>query len=310
MIQTAALWNRKCVVTVGLPGGLGKKLEGLRTTFKIEKTLTSEPNTLELELYNLSPATIALIEMQEAVVTLEVGYEKLSEVLYIGGIHHREDTKSVTPHKHRNRPRPNGNTADSTTSAQPLSGTTTRDAGDIITRIECSSGLQEMQTATLEETFREGTPILQVLEKAAGKLGVTLGQIDATKFTGALENGLTVSGFVSDIMDELVGDAEADWSIQDDALQVLGKDLTLLDGMVILASEPFGGTGLIGSPSRTDKGCIGRSLLNPKIVPGRLLTIKSRNVNGTFKCVKVTYQGDTHGEDWYADFEAVTFPAL
>src|SRR5690606_17956957 len=106
------------------------------------------------------------------------------------------------------------------------------------------------------------------------------------------------------------------WSIQNDQLQILTPDRATFETTVLLASD----TGLINIPSRkkvinlnalkvkdgekTESGITCTALLNGEIKVGRLITIKSNDLDGLFRVEKVKYVGDTHGQPWYCEVEA------
>ena len=61
---------------------------------------------------------------------------------------------------------------------------------------------------------------------------------------------------------------------------------------------------MVGSPQPGENGIVEvRALLIPQLSPGRVVALSSRETSGFYRVEKVTYQGDTRGQDWYADLE-------
>ena len=56
-----------------------------------------------------------------------------------------------------------------------------------------------------------------------------------------------------------------------------------------------------------EEGIEFKSLLNPKIRPGRLVSIASSKVIGLYKVRKAKYKGDTHGGTYEVTAEAKEF---
>lgn len=82
-------------------------------------------------------------------------------------------------------------------------------------------------------------------------------------------------------------------------------------------------TGLIGDPSQTDDGVSAQCLINPSMKLNTLVHIDSSAIatkalqnaesvvssfsaNGVYRIIKLTYEGDTHGDPWYCTFDAIT----
>jgi hypothetical protein len=87
---------------------------------------------------------------------------------------------------------------------------------------------------------------------------------------------------------------------------------------------PFGlspSSGLIGVPDQLNYGVHGKCLLNPRVKLNSLIHIDNSLIraqqasqtaqytldnDGIYRVIKVTYIGDTRGNDWYTEFETVS----
>lgn len=278
----ALQFNRVARLRVGVSGTLEKEFIGLRTIFKFEKNLESNPNTGSISVYNLSETSRAKFEAKNAICSLDVGYgEKLTQIF-------------------------KGNISKATTRKQGV---------DIITDIELGDGEKAYNEATIELSLPAGTTAEQALNKVTTSFqNVAFGGIDAVKSfiingVKSYGKGITLSGNSKAIMDILTKTLNMEWSIQDGQIQVLEKNKPTMDVAFELTPE----TGLIGSPGKIksdsgknnpDGGIEFQCLLQPNLNPGRAIKIKSFAINGEYRITKVTHEGDNFSGNWLSKCEA------
>lgn len=266
------LYGRKAVLqldTIRIPGNT------LRFDFKISKNLKPEPNTGEVNVYNLNPQHIhQLSQLKKAVVKLEAGYD--------------EGTSQILLSDLRN-------------------GFTTWDSTERITTFSTGDGEKAFQGARINQTFGPKTSADTVLYAMAKALGVGHGNIAAVaaklRFSGAANmfvGGCTITGQVSRELTDFCKSADLEWSIQDNNIQILDRGKALLGKVLVLSPT----SGLVGSPKLDAKGNVNATaLLVPDIRPGQLVSILAEEVHGFFRLSKVDYSGDTRSDEWYAAFE-------
>lgn len=284
-----ANFGRLCEVNVG-----GLRVESLRVGFTIEKTTKREPNTAEVAVYNLSGAHREALEtgygklrvpgtkLKAIPVRLAAGYvESGMSLLFYGQL--REVFS---------RPEKDGSWVTILRSGD----------GDRATRARATFG------------FRPGVSLTRVVEELTGEMGIGLGnagkQLLAADLGGpgaTLRRGTTFEGSAPEQLDALLRSAGYEWSIQDNALQVvpIGKSLDTLG--VLLSPQ----TGLVDVPTTDEKGNLqARALLLPGLVPGRRIKVRSSTLRGVWRLERVRYVGDTHGEDWVAELEGTPSPEV
>jgi hypothetical protein len=250
------------------------KIEGLRFSFSVEKTLTGEPNTCKLTIYNLNATSRGKIKTKGDVLILKAGYEEGQGVIFIG---------NVTKVFHE------------------------RQGPDWVTSIEASDGLAAIKDTQVSKSWAPGTTGQSIVEDIAktfsgGGVKAVIGEIKGN-MSEQFANGFSVSGLAKNVMDKMGGKFNFDWSFQDGTLQVIPRTEASSETAVVLSQK----TGMIGSPAQTEEGVKVKSLMNISVKPGRLVSIKdSPIVTGYFKVSKVNHSGDTHGTEWYTDIEAVT----
>lgn len=275
------LYLRKVELKVIPSSGSGITIDELRIKFKCEKTNESHPNKGEVEIYNLSDQTRAILEAKNTRVELSIGYLGLSpggvagtgfgssstvETVFIGNV-------SKVVHK--------------------------RESADIITQIEVKDGGNKHRNARLDKGYPPGIKPKQVFQELADSLGLPISAMEGIP-DEAYANGLTLSGLVRDHLSTLTSKFKLEWSIQDETLQVIPQDKTTNEGLIVLDPD----SGLVGFPAKTAKGVEFVSLIQPRLRPGRKVEINSRIVKGVFKIRKVTHEGDAHQGDFLSKCEA------
>jgi len=256
-------------------------VDGLRVQFKVEKTLTKNPNTAHITISNLSEDTRRKMRKRHAEVVLSAGYTDTVAQIFSG-------TARTTDH--------------------------VRKEASWETVIQCGDGEVQFRAARVSQSFGPGTKVADVIAAIARSTGLKLGnaleQAQSGGFRGSLEQfaqGFVAHGKAATQLDKILRSAGFDWSIQDGALQFLRATETAKNQAVLLTE----GTGLIGSPEHGTPDKKGKpsvlkakALLQPTLKPGGRVEIRSRAIAGAqFRIEKVTHTGDTGGGDWYSEIE-------
>lgn len=257
----------------------GIQITDLRVQFKIEKTITKEPNTAEIQVFNLAQRTRAQLQSRGTRVILLAGYDK--------------DMPNL----------PQLFSGDSRTIDH------VRDGPDWTTKIQCGDGERNYRFALVNESFKPGTAIATVLRKAVEQMAVDPGNSEA-KIAGIVDqyvSGYAMQGKASAELDSILTGQGFEWSIQDGRLQLLAPGESTPDSAVLINAQ----SGLVGSPEHGSPEALGgpgllkvKVLLQPLIRPGRRIQVQSLNVNGLFRVEKVSHTGDTHAGEWYTSCEA------
>lgn len=262
----ANLFLRNVRVRIVSQVGVGKTLSGLRVIFDIDKTNEANPNRADVGVYNVNDNTKGILESKNAKVYLEVGYGDDLQTIFVGNV-----TKVV----HENK------------------------SPDILTKIELGDGDNAFRNGRIEEGFPSGTSTSHLIDKLIEASGLGRGSVKGIPDIN-YANGIVLSGSVRHNLNEICKKNDLEWSIQDEAIQILPKKQFNLDSIVLLTPE----TGLVGSPSKTKKGIEFTSLLQAKLRPGGKVKIESRNYNGVFKVRRVNHKGDSHEGEFHSICEA------
>lgn len=250
-------------------------IEGLRITFKVERTTSKEPNTCEITVTNAAPATRALMHRKPLTAILEAGYDGNLQQLFRGDV-------IYAPSK--------------------IDGT------EWITTLQVADGGRAHTNARIAKSFRAGTTAIKVLEDLAAQLQLLLpaelAKDPALKKPFA--SGVSAQGHVHRELTRILSPFGYAWSVQNGSLQILRTDGTRA-GEALVVDES---NGMLGSPEQAspEKGkaaasVFARMLLYPTMIPGSKVALKSRQHTGNFRAERVTHNGDTHGAEYITEVE-------
>jgi len=276
------LFGRNVAVNVGglliatVSSKTGELKDSLRVKFKVVRTGKKEPNTADIQIYNLRKDNRTAIPEKGIAVSIEAGYSENTSQIFLGNLEYSE---------------------------------TVLDGRDWITSLQATDGGVAFKSARVNVSLTGPAAIGDVLQTAADALGVDLGNVAEKVREGSIRgalseftNGIVLSGKAEQQLDKVVRSMGYSWSIQDGALQLLGPDETVGEQAFLLQS----GTGLIGVPEVGEEGLVKvRSLLQPEILPGKKVQIESigGNISGIYRVEKAVFTGDIGGSDWYVDIE-------
>jgi len=274
-----ALLNRQFALNIGGVGIATSIVDPtrihstLRVAFRIERTSQKEPNPGEVTIWNLAKDSRTLIESAKLPLALSVGYSGFLFQIYSGDLTYAASQKQGV---------------------------------DWVTKIQLGDGAKQFKSARINTSLAAATPLSAAIQAASAALAVLPGNI-GTHLSNirpgapqAFPKGIVLSGKAEEVLDKLLKSAGYEWSIQDGQLQVLAPTEPAPGAMAQLSAD----SGLVGAPERSDKGAVkGRCLIQPDILPGRLVSIVSFTVTGVFKVERVVFSGDSWGQDWYLDFD-------
>lgn len=273
------------------PGGFSlASTESLRVVFSIERDEKPWPNTAEIAVYNLNPDHRQYLSTLQGVpCKLHAGYEDGTGLLFDGMLREAKSVHSGT---------------------EWITSISAGD-GELDKKGEPIAGKQ------IKACWSRGTPLITILQAFATQLNVDLGNAvtmgAAAKLTTgvALSNAFAVDGPALDEFIYFMRSVGLPWSVQNGALQVRPAPAVPASTGPLIAAQ----TGMIGNVETSTqkvkrfdvtkelKVVAGKVLLLPALLPGHMFALKSNAVNGPVLCTKVHHVGDTHGNDWYTQWE-------
>ncbi len=261
------LFDRQISLRVG-----ETEINGLDIRFEIEKDETSAPNPCQIEIYNLNPTNRAILSRYGNVpVLLEAGYSGHLGVIFKGDLVGCQHLKEGTSWK---------------------------------TVLASGDGAMAMQTKRIDKSYVKGTPIKQVVENLAQKIGLP----KASPLTHLKEldelsaRGFMVSGNPMAELSRILSSKGLKASIQNQSLQIRNNVEPVQKEAIVLNSQ----SGLIESPEAGTKGeIIVRALLMPDQMPGRQVKIESVVFNGFATIQSVRFIGSNFGAEWEAEMACI-----
>ena len=269
-------FDRFAKVTIGQRGEKGFLFEGFRVTFNITKSDQPTPNSGTVSIFNLAEFSRNKIRNIGDAIELEAGYRQDD---YGGRLVITADVVDIT----------------------------TEQAGaDIVTAVRLGDAVEFLKRIKDAYSFKEGASVKEIIAKIASGEGITLKSLDGVD-DASYANGFSEMGPLGDILDKLVGKIGAQWSFQNNELQIAPK-LGHNGSPVFRLSAA---TGMVGIPTRDidtstttpapqSDGWKVSALLRPELGPGDRVEIESdiADASGIYHIKEVTHSGDTHQGDF------------
>lgn len=283
------MYKRKHRVVVETKGGDGLDVSNLRCVFTIEKAVKDDPQYAEVGVYNLSEELENVIIEKGSRVIVEAGYEdEPYGLIYAGDILQAFREKE--------------------------------DGIDIKLVLVCQDGDEYLNHSFIAKTLSKGADSQEIIDACTNDGSVTAeqGVVSPELSQQKLARGKVMFGQSKDYLRKAAKSNEAQYYVEDGKVHVI-KAADVEKGTAI---ELNPSTGLLGTPAQIEDGVSGECLLNPQIRLNTLLHIDSSLVtearatqdtkkqamstSGVYRAVKLTYEGDTHGDAWTISFEALS----
>jgi hypothetical protein len=263
--KTLQLYPRVWRLTIGT-----FDLSQLRITFRVKSSLKPEPNTADIEVYNLSDDHRAQLEQaNNPTMRLEVGYNGSTHQIFLGEV--RTCFTAV-------------------------------EGPDRITKFSSGDGEQAVLGTRIKVTYGTQVQIDTCLSDIARALGVGVGNLESVAaklksrgLASIYPRGISLNGNAWRELVYICRSAGLEATVQDGALLIVEQGQALAGVAVRLASD----SGLVGSPTADNDGtvnCVAK--LIPELRPGVQVQLASLSANGVYRVYDAEYTGDSHGEDW------------
>jgi len=186
-----------------------------------------------------------------------------------------------------------------------------RSGTEWLTQISGGDAEHSLTVAKISKSYVSGTPITSVVRDLVGAMGVGAGGLDGTLaaldsggglLTGGrtLQKGLTLHGDAATELERLMRSCGFEWHIADGNFYAGPAGTPILPGTGPLLTPE---TGLLDTPQIDKNGkLVGRALLDPDLLPGRVFRVESSRVTGNFLCTKTQHRGVSTEDDWSVEF--------
>lgn len=274
--------DRNYLLRVGVPGKESLAISGLQCTFKVQKSSDNKKkgNHASVSVYNLSENSRKLIEHDDAVISLDVGYADT-------GLHELF-------------------------SGEVTDVQTTRNGEDIVTTFTLDSVFSGLNHKILSKLISPGTTLQELFKQVAKDMP----EITQTKFSGPslqkkVLDGYPVNGTPRQVLTEVCDAYGLEWQIDSGILYVTDVTYSFMTDKQAFVLNEF--SGLIDRPeeeeiekqrSKKDKKKKGRKglriqcLLNPLIKSGGVIKLEFGDLSGYYKVIDVSHNGEIYGNAW------------
>ena len=282
--------DRKYVLTIGdYKSGDGVQITDLQLRFDVSKSADNKrsANSATVEVYNLSRATLGRLETEFLEATLAVGYAATGvQTILTGNVTETRTVKQGT---------------------------------DTVTQLILGEGYTALNHNRLKSLVAPGQTVQDVIEEIRKQMpGVVRGAYVGTNLSNKVLYGYPLNGTPRAMLDRLCKEQRLEWRVDNGALYLseenglLSKDTS----DVPLVSED---SGLIDIPfyaasdsklptnKRHKAGVQFKMLLNPEIIPGKMVRLESKvmpALTGFYRVNDARFTGDYRGGDWYVEVTA------
>lgn len=251
-------FNRQIKIIIG-DDKEGFQVNGdFKLSGKVTRDLrTSEPDSLQLTIWNLSKETRAKCIGEHKKIAVELGYGDNLTVVFAGDIQKSGSVKNGV---------------------------------DWETKIIAGDGAKALAQAKLSKTYAKGVTLQEILDDTADVLKIE----KAIKHPESMKGKRTLRGKSfntsgANAIDTFAKAYDFEWSIHNGVLVILPKDETRNSAPYLINQK----TGLIGSPdvfndgadkkTKTEYEGIGikfKTLMQPDLMPGDLVVVESLSLEG------------------------------
>lgn len=269
-------FDRQYRFSAGPAGGSGFECGGtephaLHISFSIQKTDAETGNTSKIQLWNLSPSQLAILNEKNCVVVLRAGYSSRIPLVFTGAVTYVE---------------------------------TEMDGADRMTTIEAVDGRIQLRDTWITPSYSGKVNAKKIIDDIAQEMGIPVIYSHNAKFAD-LPKGFSYAGKSGGALDKVCASSELVWSIQNGILHVKRKNDTISQEVFLLSPE----TGLVNIPKKVTLSAEGDAnsnqqgwdveyLMNAAIGIDDLVRLESQKVRGNFRVYSLEITGDNLEGSW------------
>lgn len=209
----------------------------LQVDFDIKMSRSKTPNQGVIAIYNLAETDRKRIERDAKSIRLYAGYDGDNKMIFTGDVIFASSMKETVDWK---------------------------------TEIKAGDGFRSFSQSITSRNYAAGTPVRTIVEQTAKDMGIALKE-SANILKGAIDGSVTLHGKSQLELDQVVRTAGGEWSIQDNELQVTPVTKPIDGDAIVLDAS----SGLLESPSVSEKGVAVRCQLHPDFRPGKVMKLES-----------------------------------
>lgn len=252
-------FGRRVLVSLGQSGANGVSLPGLRTSFEVRMSRAGAPNQARVRVWNTGTTTAAALVGPAPTCMVAAGLgEGAPSPIFRGDVVTKQLVKSGT---------------------------------DRVLDIEAQDGGRVWTFGRTHYTTTAPTSLVALVQIAVSQQGLPIG--DLTPGADVPQpRGAYINEPFRDFMDRASASLRATWTVTDGFFYLTPKGAPGPSPTMPRFSA-VGGT-LVGQPVSRERNQVEIvGLLDPTVRPGRLFSVDSPTVRGTFIADEVTFRGDS-----------------
>lgn len=290
-VESDWLYGRKYRVFVDIGGGKSFDVSQLRCTFEIIKTSQMEANQSIVQIYNLNPEDENKIIKQGQRIIIEAGYVGSQYgKIFVGNIIQTIRSKE--------------------------------DGVDYVLTLVSMDNDRYTAYGLINVALVSQQSARDAVSALASKASVTteLGYI--TEMNTKYPRGKVMFGMSRDYLSQIASSENSSYYSEDGKVNIV--NIQQQPGNRIKSYGPR--NGLIGTPAQNNQGITCTVLLDPSVktncffhIDNTLIkgyqyqvgnAVRQLDNEGLYRVIKLTHRGDTRGQDWYTEIEAVSQAGL
>jgi hypothetical protein len=268
-------------VTVGPKNGTGFKIDGLKISFKIEKSDSSEPNTSTIKIYNLSAETSSKVTVADNHIQLRAGYkDETIGAIFFGTV---------------------------------LKGNRYKDGNDYITELQVQDGRAAVMGGYISASYSKDVEALTVAQDILNAIGLPFKGQDKIPGGETYPSGFCHIGMAVDALRKVLNRFDLTYTIQNEMIYILkageaadntGLRLTPTTGLLTIPQPISDKTSEDDAEAEAVNGWKFSTMLFPELLPGAACKVEASTFTGDMVIHKAIYEGDNWEGDFKIDIEA------
>lgn len=256
----------------------------LQVRFQINKSSDNKRggNTATIEVYNLSPDHIRMLEGEYLYCKFSAGYKETGPLVVVEG--------------------------------NVVESSTVKRGTDYITQILMGEGYNDLNHVKLKQMVAPGKTNLEVIEEIRSKCpSIARGAYTGDNLNKTTMFGYPLVGAPLHVLGQLCEANRMEYNVSGGVLNISDENglLTKNQTLAPIVSEE---TGLIDVPFYTSaqgrklpkdkkrrRGVQFKALLNAEYNPGYIVKIESKFITGIYRINTSRFTGDFRGNDWYVE---------
>jgi len=268
-------------VTVGPKNGTGFKIDGLKISFHIEKTDSSEPNKATIKIYNLTQDTSSKVTVADNHIQLRAGYkDETIAAIFFGTV---------------------------------VEGKRYKEGENYITELQVQDGRAAVMGGYVSISYTKDVAAATVVDDILNAIGLPCKGQENIPSGENYPSGFAHIGMATDALRKVLNRFELSYTVQNEMLYILKKGeaadktglrLTPESGLLTIPQPISDKTSEDNSEAEAKNGWKFSTMLLPELLPGAACKVEASTYSGDMLIHKAIYDGDNWDGSFKIEIEA------